>query len=402
MLVYVGFKGYLWYSIKSDVDDFRALVAPLVEVDYRQIDVSWTSPAGPIGVRGITINPVAVSDQIEVGSALVRPESLRELYELAKALRENRPPDRLHVTFDRIILDLEGPLGEWLNTTSASDDWGSLDAAGCARTRFSAADLIAMGYQRLSNDMALRYRKDSRAGGFLISGSIRTEDMVAVKFEATLPETEFPLADPRLMGGIPKLGTLWLSIRDLGYSDNRNQFCATSVGLDKNEFITNHVAAVRAKLQASGFEPSEELVTAYRSFVADSGEFKLSLDPYDPIGVEEISTLSANTLADRLGISVSYNGAELESLLEISAAVAVEEQDETPKVAPDTYKPTPVASLPQHIHRQVKIYTSDGKLHHAYLEEVGPEDLTLTRHMIGGSATFSVAKADIAKVLVLY
>ena len=402
VLLYVGFKGYLWYSIKSDVDAFRDLIAPLVQLDYRQIDVGWTMPSGPIGVRGITIKPLAVSEQIEIGSALIHTGDFRELYELAQSLRRDRAPDRLHLAVNRIVIDLDGSLGEWLNRQHVKNDSGSLAAAGCGRLRFSAEDLVAMGYQQLSNDVALQYRKDLRSGGLIVSGTIRTKDMVSVKFQATIPENEISLRDPRAMTGIPKLGTLSLSIQDLGYNENRNRFCAISLGVDKNQFVANHVVAVSEKLQSLGFDPSDELVSAYRSFVAKSGEFTLNLDPYEPIGVEDITTLSSQTLTERFGISVSYNDATIESLFTVPEVVEAEEEPDKPKIAPDTYKPTPVASLPQHINRQVKIYTADGKLHHAYLEGVGSEELKLTRHLVGGSATFSVAIADVTQVFVLY
>ena len=402
ILLYVGFKGYLWYSIKSDVDEIRTLVAPLAQVDYRQIDVGWTTLSGPVGIRGITVRPVAVVDQIEIGSALVHTESLRELYELARSITNDRAPDRLQLSVNRIVIDLGGSIGEWLNRAHSKDALGNLDTAGCGRVQFSAEDLITMGYQELSNDIALDYHQDRRTGGLVFSAKLRTEGMMSVDFEANIPETEISLTNPRAITGIPKLGALSVRINDLGYNENRNKFCAISMGIDKNEFIANHVAAVREQLQTLGLEPSDGLVAAYSAFVTNSGAFTVNLDPFDPIGIEDLRDLRPQTLIERLAVSVTYNDTTIEELFATPEVVEAVEEPEKPKIPIDTYKLTPVASLGQHINRQVKIYTNDGKLHHAYLEGVGAEELTLTRHLVGGSATFSVAIADITEVLVLY
>ena len=78
------------------------------------------------------------------------------------------------------------------------------------------------------------------------------------------------------------------------------------------------------------------------------------------------------------------------------------EEELKPKVILDTYKPTPVAELDQHVNRLLKIRTLDGKQHHAYLSIVDQETLVLTQELVGGSATFRVPIAQIEEVRVLH
>ncbi len=399
VLLYVGFKGYLWYSVKNNVDEFRDAVAPFAQVDYRQIDVGWTTPSGPVGVRGITVKPTGMSDRVEIGSALVHTQSLRELYELARAFTQERVPDRLQVSVNRIVIDLNGQIGELLNQVESAGGWADLDTAGCGRKRFTAEDLMTMGYDRLVNNLNLRYNRARRSDGYVFSGKVRTDDMMSIDFEATIPEG---LAAVRSVSSIPRLNDMMIRVTDLGYNARRNKFCAISMGVEPGEFVDDHVAAVKARLQELGFDPSDALATAYRSFTADSGEFALTVQPIDPLGIQDLATLEPSTLVEHLGLSLTYNDNVIETLFVAPAPLEIEDTKEAPKVLPDTYKPTPIASLGQHLKRQVKIYTHDGKFLHAYLDDVGAEQLTLTQHLVGGSATFSVAIDDISKVLVLY
>jgi hypothetical protein len=67
----------------------------------------------------------------------------------------------------------------------------------------------------------------------------------------------------------------------------------------------------------------------------------------------------------------------------------------------ETFKPTALQELPQYLESEVQIFTADGKRHNGYLGGVDAEKIVLIQHLVGGSATFDVARADVDKVLVL-
>ncbi len=50
----------------------------------------------------------------------------------------------------------------------------------------------------------------------------------------------------------------------------------------------------------------------------------------------------------------------------------------------------------------LRVKTDDGRAHYAYIENVGAENLVLTRHLVGGSASFELSYAEIIEVAVLY
>lgn len=403
ILLYAGFKGYLWYSIKSDTEDFQKLTAPFANLNYREIDVAWTSLSGPIGLRGITITPTVIDDEIRIESILLHPKNFTDLYEVVKSLTSERLPSRLRLSLDGIVLNLDGEIAGWLNAEQKGSWLGNLDAVGCGRTHFDADALRTMGYEQLANDIVFQYQQDRRGNTFEIIVKVRTHDMMSAHVEASLPLQDVPLNEPLAISGLPTLAALAITVEDLGYNENRNKFCAINLGIEVKEFVDRHVAGVKALAGTEGLDLSDELVSAYKSFVAESGEVAISFNPIDPMSLGYFSNVGAIELADQLGMSISYNNNDIKTLfnprpVEVMAGA----EDEKPKVAPDTYKPTPVKELPVHINRLIKVHTADGKLHHAYLESISSENLVLTRHLTGGSATFIVPIAEIQDVLVLY
>lgn len=401
VLAYAGVKGYLWYSIYSHMEDLRNAAAPVATIEYKDIRAPLTEP---FGVTGITIEPHIVSDRIRIGSALVHTAGLRDLYELWKKVSDEKVPEKLEVQLNRISIDLDGEIASLLASNQKTNLFGTpLDAMACGdRDFFSPTDLLAMGYEKLSIDAKFNYGVNRVKDSVDLFVKFRVRDAASLAFDISVPRSQAPTSRGQLTLQIPQLRDFSINIEDLSFNERRNQYCANVTGVTNAEFVDRHLDQVKAYAEDSGFPVSGELLAAYRKFVTESGNVTITANPLDPVDLMMLLTMNPRQLLEWLSLDVNIAGKNIQELMMIAVEEEQPEEEAKPKVALDTYKPTPVAELDQHVNRLLKIRTLDGKLHHAYLSTVNQDTLVLTRELVGGSATFRVPIAQIDEVRVLH
>ncbi len=403
VLLYAGAKGYLWYSIYSEMEDAKKTIAPFAKLEYQSIQFPLTDP---FGVRGITITPHAVNDTIRIGSALVHTSGITELFRLIKSYYNERMPERLRLSVKRIGLNLNGELVSWIANNQQSNLFGTpLDALGCGNRRyFSPADLLEMGYDKLRLDTTLSYQFERGIEAIELYVKFNVHDAMSIALDVSMPEFVMPAVGGNVGLQIPTLTNFSVNLEDLSFNEKRNKYCATVNGTDVPKFIDHHIQAVKVYAEENGFPVSDQLLAGYRNYVAASGNITINANPYDPIDAMALANLNARQFVEWLALEVNISGKVIEELLVFASPAespAPAEQDKA-KVALDTYKPTPVGELDRHINRLLKIRTVDGKSHHAYLSRVEASNLVLTKELVGGSVVFSVPIAQIQEVLVLY
>lgn len=401
VLAYAGVKGYLWYSIYSHMEDLRNAAAPVATIEYKDIRAPLTEP---FGVTGITIEPHIVSDRIRIGSALVHTAGLRDLYELWKKVSDEKVPEKLEVQLNRISIDLDGEIASLLASNQKTNLFGTpLDAMACGdRDFFSPTDLLAMGYEKLSIDAKFNYGVNRVKDSVDLFVKFRVRDAASLAFDISVPRSQAPTSRGQLTLQIPQLRDFSINIEDLSFNERRNQYCANVTGVTNAEFVDRHLDQVKAYAEDSGFPVSGELLAAYRKFVTESGNVTITANPLDPVDLMMLLTMNPRQLLEWLSLDVNISGKNIQELMMIAVEEEQPEEEAKPKVALDTYKPTSVAELDQHVNRLLKIRTLDGKLHHAYLSTVNQDTLVLTRELVGGSATFRVPIAQIDEVRVLH
>ncbi len=401
VLAYAGVKGYLWYSIYSNMEDLKEAAAPFAKIEYKDIRAPLNEP---FGVTGITIEPHMVTDTISIGSALVHTAGYKDLYELGKKVFNEELPHRLKVTLNRFSIDLNGEIASLMADNQKTNFFGTpLDAMACGgREYFSPTDLLAMGYEQLSVDTQLNYQVNRVKESVELFVKFSVRDAASLAFDISIPRSQAPTSRRQLTFQIPQLKDFSIDIEDLSFNERRNQYCAKLAGISSTEFVDRHVDQVRAYADDSGFPVSDELLAAYRKYVTESGNVTISANPLDPVDLMTLLTLNPRQLLEWLSLDVNIAGKNIQELMVIAVEEEQPEQEAKPAVILDTYKPTPVAELDQHVNRLLKIRTLDGKLHHAYLSVVSQDTLVLTQELVGGSATFRVPIAQIDEVQVLH
>lgn len=394
--VYGAARLAVWYSVMDTVSSVRENLSPVASLEYAKT----LSPVfGAFGVSGVRIRPHAVDDEITIGSALVHVDDPMEKFRFLRAAMRDTIPTSFNFSLNRIRVGLQGEFAAWLDRAAAPATSGASSACRTGAA-FGMGDLRGMGYEELVASVQVDYEYDRLRSGLVVYTRIDFEQMFEITLETRIPPGEV-VFDTDRMEGIPRLADLTLSYADQSWASRFNSYCASALGLSEDRFIEQKMAEQRQLFSLVGFEPSGALMNAMETVARGDGELTLNFNPRDPISLMELDvTEDPEFLLDTLGLEVLIDDKPIGDLGAVRKAP--EEQTERETVQrKETYKPTPLAELPQFTNNRVRIVTRDGKQHEGTLDGVEADRLILTRHLAGGSVTFEVRREEIDRVLVL-
>lgn len=388
----------VWYSVKDGLADIQDSMAPFASLEHSRI----LSPVfGAFGATGIRIRPHIFEDEISIGSALVHIEDPIEKYRFLSATMRDTVPTSFDFSLNGVRIPLDGDITNWFNANAAAMGSTSDPAAACAAgTGFTLGDLKAMGYEELLANFKADYAYNRRGRGLGIYAQLELREMFDMTLEGRIPPSDV-VFDVDRIAGAPRFSDLTLTLRDLSWSPRFNQYCAGLLGITEAAYLDKRVEDTRAAFLATGFEPSEELLSGLKAFAQGAASLTLSLNPREPIDPTQLDVdADPEYMIDILGLEVMVEGNPIRNLGAVREVV-VEEPESQSQQRAETYKPTPLAELPQYLKSSIRIFTTDGRRHEGYLDSIDAGKIVLTREMAGGSATFDVGREDVDRVLVL-
>lgn len=396
--VYGAAKLAVWYSVKDALDDARQSLSPVASLEHSKI----LSPVfGSFGVTGLIIQPHILEQGIEVGSALVNIKDPIEKYHFFRSTMNDTLPTDFNFSLSRIRVPLGGDIGSWLDQQVASTGTAAGTSEGCrAGNVFSVSDMRSMGYQELVGNIVLDYSYDRRSGGLVTYLDMTFDEMFQITVEGKVPSSEVVLSVDRI-NSFPKLSDLSISISDASWASRFNRYCANTLGITETEYVQQRVSDLRQMMVDAGFEPSAELLAALKQFFSGSAPVTLSLNPRNLLEPANLRIDDdPETVIDQLGIEVIVDGKPVQNLGAPRQPIAEAEEAEQQQID-ETFKPTPVRELTLYLSNRARIFTEDGKVHEGYLERIDAGKIVITRHLVGGSVTFDVARGEVKEVQVL-
>ncbi|MDS4028299.1 MAG: hypothetical protein RKO25_15105 [Candidatus Contendobacter sp.] len=430
VLLVVAAGGYLWYSTKQDMDRIVTMAAPLAEISYGGINISLT---GSVGVNQLRIKPHAINDAITIGAVRLNVHNFLDLFNIRWQLSQNQLPETLSLAFQ----DLEMPLSDGiLNTILAGraakkSPFAHLDALGCGPvTAFGAAEWREMGYDRFVGNMEVGYRIDAKNNmlKLFVDGNLRDRATLNLDIDLTwakLPESPTDLA----FAFAPKLAKLNFVLRDDGFNQRRNAYCAAKAGKPLPEYLADHVQQVVERLRANGILPSTGLIAAYQSYLNEGGTLTITVSPPVPINPAELHRYAPTDAVQLLGLRIKANEVAVADVpLDWDAAKVVKALDIKPEPKPEpepesppppapaptpptpvevekvyqTYHPTPVGDLNRYVGKIIRLRTASGAQYRGRLDAISEDKIRVTVHKSGGSAVLSLRANEITETEVLY
>lgn len=388
----------VWYSVRDGLQTVQESMAPFASVEHSRI---LSSVFGAFGATGIRIKPHMFEDEIAIGSALVHVDDPIEKYHLLSATISDTIPTSFNISLNGVRIPLSGDIAAWFNSNvvpaAAATGPSSICTTGSG---FTLGDMTKLGYEELVANVKVDYAYDRRGRGLSTYLKLEVREVFEMTLEGRVPPSDVVFAVDR-MTGVPRLSDLTLTLNDLSWSPRLNRYCAETLGVSEAEYVETRVEDTRNVLMAAGFEPSSELMAGLKQFVRGAAPLTLSLNPHDPFDPTQLGMDGdPEYMIDKLGIEVRFDGKPVQNLGAV-AKVAVEDTSSAPEQIEETFKPTPLAELPQYLKSSVQVFTTDGKVHEGYLDSVDARIIVLTRHLVGGSASFDVGRADVDRVLVL-
>ena len=314
LVVFGGAKGYLWYQVKSGMDDFVKSVAPFADVRYSSIGSSFD---GEAGVEGLEITPTGVPDTIRVGAVKLKMGDIFEMIKLKESLNKGKFPEKLRITIQNLEIDLNASYVYAMDQSSkGQNNPFAVDSLGCADIKqFGADDLRAMGFSTILLDFDMGYSFNSNSQMLAITANSSSENLFEGAMETRVDMGVSNLSPSSMMMGVmPQLIKFEVNYEDKAYNTARNKYCA---GLNKEAvkgFIDRHVKLVSAHYRRMGISFSDELLQAYKTFASGSGSIKFKVIPSEAVDMATLPMYTPKDIIDLLNLQIEVNGSPVMDL----------------------------------------------------------------------------------------
>lgn len=422
VLIAGGAWGYLWYNTKQQVDQIALMAKPFADISYGGIDVS---PAGSVGVNRLQILLNAINDSITIGSVRLNAPNMLALLNARRQLGKGQLPEALSLSVQQFEIPLDGGiLGAGSRTAAHRSPFDDLEALGCGPVlSFGGTEWLEMGYNNFIGNMSVGYRLSSARNllEFQIDSNSRDWATINVDigFATSAPVSSvFELATSLT----PKLAKLDVALRDDGFNQRRNTYCAAKAGKPVEAYIADHVRLVVERLNANGVYPGPGLVEAYRRYLTEGGQITIAASPPTPIDPAELRFYKPEDAIKLAGFAVKVNDKAVSDLsltwdsakvaralgAEPEAAPESDKTDATASTVPQTvviqkaFHPISAGELGRHVGKIAKLKTANNSQYRGKVDSVAEGVVQITIRKPGGSATLSLRASEITEAQVLY
>lgn len=418
ILLGAGAGGYLWYTTKQDVDRIVTMAQPFAQISYGGVTVS---PVGSVGVNQLRIMSNFINDSFTIGAIRLKAPNFLALLHTRWQLSRHQVPRELALSFEDFELPSSGDI--FSGPAANKSPFDDLEALGCGPiAAFGTAEWREMGYDRLISNLEIGYRADpkSNALDLQIGGKIR--DWATLNLDIGLTPTKLPESPTDLaIAFAPKLAKLNFVLRDDGFNQRRNNYCAAKAGKAIPDYLADHVRQVVERLRANGITLGPGLISAYQRYLTEGGTLTITATPPAPANLAELHEYAPADALKVLGLALKVNetavadltidwdAAKLAKMLNPEPEPKPELETTTAKPAPQApvmvqknYHPTPVGELNRHVGKIVKLRTTTGAQYHGHLEAFAEGLVRVTVRKSGGSVTLSLRANEITQAEVLY
>jgi len=422
VLIAGGVGGYLWYSTKQQVDQIVTMAKPFAEISYGGIEIS---PAGSVGVNRLRIMPHFVNDSIAIGAIRLNAPNILALLNIRRQLGKGQLPEALSLSLDQFEVPLNGGiLGASSVPPAQRTPFDDLDALGCGSINsLGGTEWQEMGYDNFTGNMKIGYRLNAARNLLELQTDSNTRDWATLNmdigFALSTPATSVMELTTSLT---PKLAKLNAVLRDDGFNQRRNNYCAAKAGKTIDAYIADHVRLLVERLNANGIQPGPGLIEAYRRYLTEGGQLTITAAPPAPIDPTELQFYKPEDVVKLMGLTLKVNdksvtdlslnwdaakvaralGTEPEAVLESGETGAAPTFSQPPVMIRKSYHPIPVGELGQHVGKIAKIKTTNRAEYKGQLDAIAEGVIKITIRKSGGSVTLPLRVSDITEAQVLY
>jgi hypothetical protein len=367
------------------------------KLEYDELRVTL---GGNVEIDKIRLAAPGSDDTLLIERVALKTGSILGIHKLALDARKKRLPEALNVSVEGLLLPL-GTLAYQQTNLMAMEYSEYLLLSGCGDyTEIGDDELEKMGYGDLvSVDIHSGYRLMNGGQWVEMETHTRMEGMsvssTQLDFSLNAKSRDLDSLGKALMSA--KLSEVTIHYQDGGYLQKLFTFCQQASGASAAEFADLHVEAWESAWEDLGFGVGEEVVAAYRQFVARPDELRISARPLDDIGLKQIADLAPELFPYQFLIDVQINGTAL-GRLDLQPL----QEEQAAEVAPGSLVPIPVArnkaipialeqeAMLSQLNQEVRLKLKSGRRLEGRIREVTAEGLQLHSYKSGGSMLIPV------------
>ncbi|TBW58842.1 acetylornithine deacetylase [Marinobacter halodurans] len=398
LLAYVGFKGAAWYQVHSLLERAHDALEEQGVLTWGRIG---SSLSGHVSVYDLEFQPFLLTQPVRATRVTFSADAVPELLD---ALSGGPLPGHWTLRAENLRLQLASPLlRDWVGPRNAAISAGLINIP-CGHGSLGLASLMSLGIGQVAGD--LKVEQDNMlddAGGLNVdiqAGKLGSADirLPGLRLDRTLDE-----------GGSLQdySGPVAVELRDGGFMRRLAAYCARAADIGPEEWAEQATRTFSEQLQATGYQPSDQLRALYKVWLRDGGELKATLTAGEPLlGLPERDRPAGKGPVDPNigGFDVFYNGARVPDLfvrylppapvqpVVANGATAPEDGDGTDSAAFRPADPEQAARWPD---RRVRVTLKSGRVVDGRLSGVTDSQLEVTRLVDGGEVAYPLARSAI-------
>ena len=408
-LTVAGIHFYVTRKVDNEMVTLASQVSPVGNLEWGNIQIH---PSGQIRIRDIRFTPHLVASEVQLQQLAFTAPNLIELLLAAREFDNNRLPKSLGL----IIRGLEVPIADTgIDRLDAPFSTGvPFEAAGCGgREMLNLGDLPDLDIWTLVSDISLDYRLVDNGERARLRISSHTQYLAGMSMEVRLHlgSASRDLGLLARAGSMARLEHLDVNYQNLGFRDRLDRFCADELDITPDQFKVTHLSAWSAAWGRRGLEPSQDLLTAYRLFVAEPQSINLVFQPRQRLPLTAFTRMQHDELIDSLNPEVSVNE-DRRVAVSFERIAAIESPPVAGTASPDsdseTSEDAPVrrivwteispAQASSRIGDRVRITTAGGDRVTGELVEVDSDYLHMRLRSTGGFIVRPFGRQNVATV----
>jgi hypothetical protein len=422
-LAYGGIKAYMYYSLKSEMDQLARQFSLFGQLEYGGLS---STLAGSLSVHDLKLRVHDMDDEVRIKTIRYQTPNLWYLLQDSKQFEKGRIPERLSLGIEGLTVDLFGEFTDRLEEVISELNFqlqGVNPLCG-GRLFFGPRELRDMGYEEITGDMHIGYRFDAPNAQIIVDINSNTQDVAAVRLQGIIDG----ISDTSFLsliqaGNQPRLSRVTVNYTDQSYTRRQVEYCAGLSKLQPNEYIeaeANQQPVYYSYLW--GIVPGPGLRQAYLAFMSNPGQIDLSLELPESVTPETVDLFKPEDIPGLLNLKLSVNGDAVTDLSfsffegqQLDVSSKFEQLFAKPGATPaprasrkkkivrheTRYYVVPVSGLKKHIGEEVRLQTSSGQRRLGFLVSIGSNVAHVEQRVHGGKFTMQVPVGSITKAEVL-
>ena len=429
LIGYGGAKAYLYFKVKSKIDELIGIAAPFAAITYDGIS---SDLRGKLGIGNIVVKS-ATGAQLQIDSIELEGPGPGFLWDLTGAFKYGDPPASLILKLNRLALPADQALGGALGGVAFSepgDDTQSGPQPCTLDGLLSHTGVERIGMSTLVANLSMGYafnRASGEAELFLENELLEMDELsLSMSLRGVNESAGLNLNEMPAIAAVDLRYSIYSP-----YIKRMVAECARQVQRSPEQFVDSIFNQPSHQLgQALGLIPGPGIKQVLRELVSQGGEVRLKAHPDSILDPAALSSLRPEVLTRLLNIELYLNDQPVEDLTfalaeQAAAAGSGSESQEGGKAEPESdsvvgdgdfdaagrgqrdarrlrYMETEIAELQHYLGSRVRLYTDQSsKPKTGYLIAYNGRTFSVEQSVHGGTMTAHIQQSELTRAEVL-